>query len=279
MVSVLEKHYGPSHGASTPEPRRGNPDTIRRDLGANLDDSLFETGGSKMHIAPMPTQAMSILHAERHERQEISRRHFAQEKDRFEQTRREELDRMNQEFENMAQKLAEMKVQEQELEQRTVIKQANLQHVTGELSNLEDKYSYEHARLKRETTALEDKQENSLRDSKELHGQLEDITKRMLAEQSALTLDMDDLQHAKARLERQQAEQHRRDAQKGFGNVNGGVCGSSSGTNLEDGTRSKKVTISDPNDADGTGSGRWTDHYQVPVPKHPAPVGMHPPRI
>ena len=81
VVAVLEKHYGPSHGSSTPEPRRGNPDHIRKDLGLSLENSLFETGGSKRHTAPIPTQGMSMLHAERHERQGISRRHFAQNKE------------------------------------------------------------------------------------------------------------------------------------------------------------------------------------------------------
>ena len=73
VVAVLEKRYGPIHGSSTPEPRRGNPDNIRKDLGMSLEDSLFETGGSKRHAAPMLTQGMSMLHGERHERQEISR--------------------------------------------------------------------------------------------------------------------------------------------------------------------------------------------------------------
>ena len=79
----------------------GKTETVK-DLGKNLEDSLFETGGSKRHVAPMPTQGMSMLHAERHQRQEVTRRHFAEEKSRFEKARIAEMDRMNAEFEALS---------------------------------------------------------------------------------------------------------------------------------------------------------------------------------
>ena len=262
---MLEKHYGPSHSASTPEPRRGDPDSIRRNLGVNLEDSLFETGGSRRHQAPMPTQGMSLLHAERHERQEMTRQHFAKEKERFEQSRMEELDRMNQEFERMAQKLAEMRIEERDLDQQNNIRKTHLEHVTGELSELEDRYSQEHARLTRKSTELEDRHAHKLQDARDIQSQLEDTTQRMMDERSSLAQELDDLRHAKTRQEKQQAEQHRREAQRGFGNVNGGVYGTSSGASSSDRARPKKVTIADPGssappsggaDPAGQGSGR-----------------------
>ena len=118
VVAALEKHYGPNRSSSTPEPRRGNPDSIRKDLGSNLDDSLFETGGSKRHIAPMPTQGMSILHAERHQRQEVTRRHFEEEKNRFEGARIAEMDRMNEEFEALSHRLVQLRNKNEDLELR-----------------------------------------------------------------------------------------------------------------------------------------------------------------
>ena len=218
---MLEKHYGPAQVNSTPEPRRRNPDDIQRDLGVNLEDSLFETGGLKRHTAPMPTQSMSILHAEQ--------RNFAQNKDRFEEARHGELDRMNAEVKSLAQKLAEMKIEERDLDSENIWKRGRLEHASDELANLESRYSQEHDRLKRKTSVLEGKHEQSLRDSEELHHKLKGVSKRMLNEHAQLDRQLDDLRTTKSRLEQQCANQNSSHAQRGFKNVNAGVYDSSSG--------------------------------------------------
>ena len=71
----------------------------------------------------MPTQGMTMLRAERHQRQEVTRRHFAEEKSRFEGARIAEMDRMNAEFEALSHGLAQLRMKNEELDSETMEKE------------------------------------------------------------------------------------------------------------------------------------------------------------
>ena len=194
VVAALEKHYGPNRSSSTPEPRRSNPDSIRKDLGSNLDDSLFETGGSKRHIAPMPTQGMSILHAERHQRQEVTRRHFEEEKNRFEGARIAEMDRMNEEFEALSHRLVQLRNRNEDLEGATMEKQNRLDTTKAELEHMENQFAHQQNVLRRRTGSLEQRQDKTIHDSDELHDTIREATKAMMDEKDRLIREVEDLQ-------------------------------------------------------------------------------------
>ena len=221
-MSLLEDRYG-SLQSSTPGPRS----TRQVEIGANLHDSLFEAGGSRRHLAPMPIK-------QGQGRDLVAKGQFAQQKQSFEQQRMDEMDRMTQEFEQMSQDLANLRNERTRIDVETQRRKRDLEERNDELQNLEDQYERQQEKLKRRTENLQDQQEAALKSSEETHQTLREATDKLMDDRSKVTQELHDLKREKDRLQRQ-VHDRRKEVQdttlpsygsnraSGYSKVNGGI--------------------------------------------------------